>query len=295
MATAVFFHAHPDDEAIVTGGTMLLASRAGHRVVAVCATDGSRGLIPGDADERQAGETPPGNGDGQESERARRQRLATTREAELRAAARVLGVHRVETLGYRDSGMAGDPANDDPECFWQADIAEAAHRVAGILIEEDADLLTVYDSNGNYGHPDHIQVHRVGVEAAAVAGVELVYEATLDREQFRTAMVRAMEMAAEQGLDVGDGNERQQFEAELAAGNVGVDPSVITHEVDVRGVLSRKREAMAAHASQIPADSLLVALGDEALTLVVGTEWYVQRGATRTGLPLGDVFTPLPT
>ncbi len=107
MATAVFFHAHLDDEALSTGGTMLPASQAGHRVVLVCATDGSRGEAPGLDD----GEAPTG------------ENLAAIREAELRAAADLLGVHRLVMLGYGDSGMRGDPANEDPNCFWQAGVA----------------------------------------------------------------------------------------------------------------------------------------------------------------------------
>ena len=91
--------------------------------------------------------------------------LVDRRVAELHAAADVLGVDRVEFLGYLDSGMAGEPTNDAPGSFASADIDEAAKRLARILEDEHADVLTVYDENGNYGHPDHIQVHRVGVRA----------------------------------------------------------------------------------------------------------------------------------
>ena len=134
MATAVFFHAHPDDEAIATGGTMLLLARAGHRVVVVCATDGARGQPAG----------PQGLGGDSSDEGARRgddldgggAGLAAVREAELRASAQILGAHRVEMLGYADSGMDEDPSNDDPECFWQADVSEAAARLAAVLAEE---------------------------------------------------------------------------------------------------------------------------------------------------------------
>ena len=74
---------------------------------------------------------------------------------------------RHEYLGYRDSGMAGEPTNDDPACFWQADVDEAAARLARILDQEQAEVFATYDENGGYGHPDHIQVHRVGLRAAA--------------------------------------------------------------------------------------------------------------------------------
>ena len=277
MATAVFLHAHPDDEAIATGGTMLLASRAGHRVVLVCATDGSLG----ETSDSTAAEHPDGFD------------LATVREAELRAAAEILGVHRVEMLGYRDSGMAGDPANDDPACFWQADDEQAAARLAAILRDEAADLLTCYDANGNYGHPDHIKVHRVGVRAAELAGVALVYEATIHREHFRASIREQMRAAAEAGLDAPAADELAEFEAELDSDKIGTEGAAITHFVDVRSVLADKRAAMRAHASQIPADSFLVALSDEAFDRGFGTEWFIRRGSPATDTPQTDLFAPL--
>ena len=277
MATAVFFHAHPDDEALSTGGTMLLASRAGHRVVLVCATDGSRGETPGfDDDQEPTGEE-----------------LAEIREAELLAAAELLGVHRVVMLGYRDSGMAGDSANDDPGCFWQADDSVAAERLAAVLRDEGADLLTCYDDNGTYGHPDHIKVHRVAVEAAELAGVDVVYEATLDRDHFRSSMEQLMTMAAEAGLDPIQEQDQAEFKTELDEGTFGAEGTRITHRIDVRPALAAKRAAMRAHASQIPPDSFFVALPDEAFELVFGTEWFIRRGATSRGSTSTDLFTAL--
>lgn len=275
MATAVFFHAHPDDEALSTGGTMLLGARAGHRVVLVCATDGSRGETPGlDGDQVPSGE-----------------KLAEIREAELRTAADLLGVHRVVMLGYRDSGMAGDPANEDPGCFWQADDLYAAERLAAILIHEQADLLTCYDDNGTYGHPDHVKVHRVGVRAAELAGVDVVYEATLDRDHFRSSMEQVMSMAAAAGLD--PEQDQAEFEAELDEGTFGVEGTRITHRIDVRSALSAKRAAIRAHASQIPSGSFFAALPDEAFELVFGTEWFIRRGAAAGDAASTDVFAAL--
>ena len=277
MATAVFFHAHPDDEALSTGGTMRLASDAGHRVVLVCATDGSRGETPG-------------LDDGQELEA---ERLAEMREAELRTAAELLGVHRVVMLGYRDSGMAGDPGNEDPGCFWQSDDREAAERLAAVLSEEQADLLTCYDANGTYGHPDHIKVHRVGVRAAELAGVDVVYEATLNREHFRSSMKELMRMAAEAGLDPIQEQDQAEFEAELDEGTVGVEGARITHHIDVRAALDAKRAAIRSHASQIPADSFFVALPDEAFELAFGTEWFIRRDASSGDARSTDLFAAL--
>ena len=134
MATAVFFHAHPDDEAIATAGTMALLAADGHRVVLVTATRGELGEVP-------EGILGPG------------ETLAERRATELARACEVLGVARHEYLGYGDSGMAGEATNDDPACFWQADVDEAAARLAAILDEERADVLTAYDENGELRPP----------------------------------------------------------------------------------------------------------------------------------------------
>src|SRR5579859_6666576 len=140
--TLVAFHAHPDDESITTGGVLAQAADAGHRVVLVVATRGELGT---------AGPSvlPAGP------------ELAAQRTRETQHAARILGVSRVEFLGYHDSGMAGTPTNDAPGSFWSADPDEAARRLAAILEEEHADVLVTYDERGIYDHPDHIQVHRV--------------------------------------------------------------------------------------------------------------------------------------
>src|ERR671930_369027 len=163
MATIVSFHAHPDDETTSTGGTLALASDDGHRVVIVWATRGEHGEYP-------------------EGFLSEGEELWPHRVREAAAAAQILGAHRTEFLGYRDSGMMGTRENDDPASFWQADLDEAAARLAAILREEQADVLTVYDDHGGYGHPDHIQIHRVGLRAADVAGTPRVYQSTINRD-----------------------------------------------------------------------------------------------------------------
>lgn len=261
MATLVTFHAHPDDEAIATGGTMARAATAGHRVVLVTATAGERGevaegfLVPGET-------------------------LAERRATELAAAARILGVARVECLGYGDSGMAGTPANDDPGCFWRADVEEAATRLAAILVEESADVLTIYDEHGTYGHPDHIQVHRVGIRAGELAGVPRVYEATINRDE----MLRLLRRAAEFGLpgppDI-DGVDD----------TLGLPASELTTAVDVSAYLDVKRAAMAAHASQIGETSFFLSMSPAAFAAAFATEWYRRRGAPRSAPRETDLFT----
>src|SRR3954447_10116475 len=174
MSTLVFFHAHPDDEAIATGGTMARAAAEGHRVVLVCATRGELGEVP-------------------EGFLASGETLTERREVEVLAAAEILGCARVAFLGYRDSGMEGEATNADEGCFATADIEEAAERLAAILREEDAEVLTVYDERGNYGHPDHVQVHRVGIRAAELAATPRVYEATVNRDHLMALMAARSE------------------------------------------------------------------------------------------------------
>ena len=254
-ATLVCFHAHPDDEAIQTGGTIARAADAGHRVVVVFATRGELGEV--DDGVLDPGET-----------------LAERRTRECDAAAGILGAARVAFLGYRDSGMAGEPTNDDPDAFWRADVDTAAARLAGILREEDAQVLTVYDERGGYLHPDHVQVHRVGLRAAELAGTPRVYEATADRDHFVETITEMRAELAALGEDIPDDlPESAEFADNFSPAHV------ITTRVDVRDVLARKRAALAAHASQIDETSVFVSMPDEIFARAFGTEWFIRRDA----------------
>lgn len=262
MTTIVSFHAHPDDESIGTGGTLARAAAQGDRVVLVFGTRGELGEVPdGFLD------------DGEE--------LWERRVDECHASAEILGAQRVEFLGYRDSGMEGEASNDDPECFWRADVDEAADRLAQILREEDADVLTIYDDHGNYGHPDHVQVNRVGVAAARRAGTEHVLEMTMNRDHMRALMEAARAMAEEAGEDL------SQFDGEGPDvdedGNFGSPASAITTAIDVSDFLDVKRASMRAHASQIPEDSFFLAMPEEAFVAAFGTEWFIRHGARLAG------------
>jgi LmbE family N-acetylglucosaminyl deacetylase len=244
MATLVSFHAHPDDECIACGGVMRKAADAGHRVVLVVATRGEHG------------EVPPGFlADGEE--------LWQRRVKETHAAADILGVQRVEFLGYVDSGMMGTPENDAPGSFWTADVAKAAAGLAEILREEQADVLTCYDDNGGYGHPDHIQVHRVGLRAAELAGTPRVYQNTMNRDHMMRGWRTWSDFATP---DIADQPE------------FGKPESVITAAVDVGAYLDAKRAAMRAHASQISEESFFLALPDDAFRYAFGTEWFIRDG-----------------
>lgn len=243
MAPAiVFLHAHPDDEAIFTGGTMALLAARGIRVVLVVATAGELGAATGPLDPTSL----PGH-----------------RRTETDAAAAALGIARVAFLGYRDSGMPGDPANDAPGSFFTADTDEAAGAVAAILREEGASAVVVYDAGGIYGHPDHVQVHRVGVRAAAMAGVATVYQATVDREYLHFVETHLVDHAG----DAAPGRP-----------TIGVPSVLVTTMVDVRACLDEKRAAIAAHASQVPETSSPMTMPAATFADVYGYEWYVRTG-----------------
>lgn len=263
MGTMVFFHAHPDDEVTSTGGTIASLSAAGHRVVVVTATDGSHG------------EVPPGTAAAD---------LADTRSGELAEAAAILGVARSVELGYRDSGMDGEPANEDPLCFAQADLESAAQRLADILTQESADALSIYDDHGGYGHPDHVAVHHVGRRAAEIAGVARVVEATMNRDR----ILELMAAAAEAGMDFGPEEDRPDPD-QMA--DFGSPAEAITHQVDVRDCAGLKRRALAAHASQVGPESFFLSMPEEMFAEVFGIECYISyQGGS--GASAADLLPP---
>ncbi|HET8560347.1 MAG TPA: PIG-L family deacetylase [Marmoricola sp.] len=266
--TLVAFHAHPDDEALLTGGTLARAAAEGHRVVLVTATDGERGL---------AG---PEDGHGA--------RLAAVRVAELEQAAAALGVARLVRLGYGDSGLHADPA--DETAFANADVEAAAARLADLLRDEEADVLVVYDENGGYGHPDHVQVHRVGSRAAVIAGTPVVLEATVPADLYR-GVLRVLRAA---GHALGRS-------APLGTERVFSPRSAVTHRVRFpRQAVAAKRAAMAAHGTQRRAEGqprvldLFLRLPGPVFALVFGREWFAQQGLRRAGPMAGDIFSGLP-
>ncbi|MDQ1629897.1 MAG: hypothetical protein QOI54_3641 [Actinomycetota bacterium] len=262
--TVVSFHAHPDDEALLTGGTLAKAAAAGHRVVLVTATSGGAGLT---------------------ADRLRRDgELGRRRLDELADAAKAIGAASVEQLGYDDSGMDGSAPGDT---FSRADVATAAARLAAILQRESADVLTVYDANGGYGHPDHIQVHRVGVRAAELAGTAIVLEASVDRD----LLLRAVQL-----MRVGRLGRR----LDLPSLELAYTPRAqLTHRIDVRRHLRAKRAAMLAHASQATADdtdrtiAFFLRLPYPVFRLAFGTEWFLQRHLDPPTPLADDIFASL--
>ena len=162
-------------------------------------------------------------------------------------------------------------------------------KLAAILEEERADVLTCYDDIGGYGHPDHIQVHRVGMRAAALAGTPRVYQNTMNRDHMERGRAAYAEQAAAAGVEVDGLDDSDDW---------GKPESVITAAVDVTPYLEHKRRAMRAHASQISEASLFLALPEEAFRYGFGTEWFIRDGQgpgiTETDLMAGRISAASP-
>lgn len=264
MAVLVCLHAHPDDEVMSTGGTMMKAVDEGHTVVLVTATGGECGEYP-------------------EGFLAEGETLKDRRSIELDKSVEILGIHKLVRLGYRDSGMIGTEDNQNPDCFWQADVELAATKLAEILVSLDSDVLTVYDDHGGYGHPDHIQVHRVGIRAAEIAGIKRVFQASMNRDLFK-------EFLASAPRDDGSETEGSQV-PDLDEFTIGTPESDLNVCVDVVGYVDRKREALLAHASQIPEDSWFQSLPEELVTRMFSREWFIYGGVDGEK-QITDLFDP---
>lgn len=265
--TIVSFHAHPDDEALLTAGSLAKAVAEGHRVVLVVATAGEAGLVS----QNLLGDSP----------------LGERRLAELAESAQVIGCARVVLLGYADSGWHAEvPPAREP--FATADCDVAAARLAGILTEEHADVLTIYDPVGGYGHPDHVQVHRVGVRAAELASTPVVLEATIDRGLLLRAVgvLRPLRWLL-RGLELPD------FRASYT------DRWELTHRIDVRQQIGVKRAALAAHVTQATSETELrtiaffLRLPTLLFRLALGHEWFVERGRAPDRPLQQDLFATL--
>jgi LmbE family N-acetylglucosaminyl deacetylase len=262
MGVLVCLHAHPDDESMTTGGTIARAKAEGHRVVLVVATGGEHGEVP---DDLAADET-----------------IVARRRAETERSAAVLGVDRVVWLGYRDSGMTGWEQNGDPDSFVSADVDEAAGRLATVLREEAADVLTSYDWHGNYGHPDHVKVHHVGARAAELVKADLpalrVYEATMNRD----AMGRFFAEAVAQGMALDPDGTGEEWDPNGPAddGNpFGTPEAELTHEVDVSPYVALKRASIGCHRSQATDSAFFLDMPEDSFARAFSTEWFIERGA----------------
>lgn len=270
MTTIVFFHAHPDDEVSQTAGTMARAAAEGHRVVTVFATNGEHGEAP---DDLASGET-----------------VIDRRRREAETAARVLGVERIHWLGFRDSGMTGWEQNQDPASFVQADVDDAAKRLAQILEWERADVVVGYDWHGNYGHPDHVKVHHVARRATELvaAGRPKLLESTMNRDLIRTMHL---------GLVAAGGPVDWDPDVPMDDGNpLGEPESAISLQVDVSDFLHLKRTAMEAHRSQATDIESFLALPPDAFRLAFGTEHFIESShqGGETAMRLGWILDESP-
>ncbi len=283
----LFVHAHPDDETINNGATMAKYAAEGAHVTLVTCTLGEEGevLVPELADLASN----------------RQDRLGPHRAGELADAMKELGVTDHRFLGghghYRDSGMMGTPQNDRADAFWQADVDEAAGMLAGVIREVRPQVLVTYNEFGGYGHPDHIQAHRVAMRAVELAAqdgdvseerphqVSKVYWNTMPRSVLQKG-IEAMRAAGNAtGFLAVDSVDDLPFVA---------DDSTVTAVIHAEAFAARKSAAMRAHATQITVDGPFFALSDSVGQEVAAVEYYqLARGVPGAELPESDLFAGL--
>ena len=270
MTTLLLVHAHPDDEAISTGGVMLKARAEGHRVVLVTATRGEVGEIY-NMDEASS-----------------RPRLGEIREKELENAARILGVNRGEFLGYRDSGMVGTSDNANPASFHQAPLDEAAGKLIEIIREERPEVIVTYAEDGTYGHPDHVKAHQV--TNVALDQLLRASESWTPKKLYYTVIPRSLMQAFMDALP----EEARQQQQESTIQIIGTPDELVTSTVDVSDFIDRKREAFLAHVSQNDPNSWFATMQDQIFRVAFGTEYYqLARGKPGMAIPENDLFAGL--
>ncbi|MGO8961932.1 MAG: N-acetyl-1-D-myo-inositol-2-amino-2-deoxy-alpha-D-glucopyranoside deacetylase [Streptosporangiaceae bacterium] len=258
-------HAHPDDESIGTGATMAKYAADGAQVSLVTCTLGELGEVIPPELAHLAWDADGG--------------LGQHRIGELDAACRALGVTDHRFLGgpgrWRDSGMMGMPSNDWDGCFWRADVDEAARELLAVMAAVRPQVMISYDDNGFYGHPDHIQAHRVAWRAFALAEglVSKFYATAVPRSVLAQAMAVLQDDAAGAGGQELGGAEFSRVDSveELP---FGTDDDKVTTEIDARDYLDAKLAAMRAHVTQIAVDSPFFALSDKVGQRALGTEYY---------------------
>lgn len=256
-------HAHPDDESISTGGVLLRAAQDGIRTAVVTCTGGERGEIYN------------------MEEVENRPRLRAVREDELRNALAILGAGEPRFLGYVDSGMMGTDGNDDPASFWRAPLDEAIERLVAQIRSFRPDVLVTYDAFGGYGHPDHLQTHRVGLLAAEAAEVEAlypdagrpwrvskVYLATIPK----SGILQLIQALAAMDLPSPFGEADSVEDVAM-----GVTDDRLGAVIDVRTVLDHKMEALRQHVSQLDPASFFLNIPNEVAGEVFGDEFFVRH------------------
>jgi len=220
--TLMAVHAHPDDEASTTGGVLAKYSAEGIRTVLVTCTNGELGDTP---------TAKPGD-EGHDTADVVAMRLR-----ELAESCAVLGITHLETLGYHDSGMEGWEANNAPGSFWSMDVEDAAKPLVALMEKYEPDVVVTYDDYGFYGHPDHIQAHRITMAALEATGSRAkVYFPTFRR----SSLAGFREQLASAGIEMPDIDES----------SFGVPDEAVGATIDCRTHAQAKRDALAAHVSQ---------------------------------------------
>jgi LmbE family N-acetylglucosaminyl deacetylase len=271
--TLMAVHAHPDDEAIGTGGILKKYSGQGIRTILVLATKGEAGEMDG--------RVPVG----QEKERIPDRRLK-----ELECSCRILDVHRVHFLGYRDSGMAGTPENRLNMAFAMADPEEATRRLVEIIRHEKPHVITTYNENGTYGHPDHIAVNRTTVSAFHNAGRMDCYP-DLDLEVWEPLKLYSQAIPLSRIRKIAEFMKNRAKELGIDPESMGTPDEAITTWVDIRPVLEDKFAAIGCHKSQIGENSFFNQFTPSQRQALFDFECFVWiAGQIRPGARETDLF-----
>ena len=267
--TLMAVHAHPDDEATGTGGILARCAAEGMRTVLVTCTDGGCGDGPGGVKPGEPGHDPAA--------------IIEMRQRELEASCAVLNITDLELLGYADSGMMGWASNEAPGSFWSTPVEEAAARLADLIERYRPDVVVTYDENGFYGHPDHIQAHRITMAAVAATKVPAkVYWTTAPRSR----MAEFGRIMREHGADWDEAGPADLPE-------IGAPDEQITTWVDVTEFGEQKFDALAAHASQSE-NIFFLRMGKPLFTQMMGVETFIRvHDTTGAALPEDDLFAGL--
>ncbi|MBE7188715.1 PIG-L family deacetylase [Jatrophihabitans endophyticus] len=274
--TLMAVHAHPDDEATGTGGVLARAAAEGHRTVLVTCTDGRCGDGPGGIKPDDPAHDPDA--------------VVEMRRGELARSAAVLQITETETLDYRDSGMMGWKTNDAPDAFWSTPVPEAAERLAALMRRHRPDVVVTYDANGFYGHPDHIQAHRITVAALDLLTPDeqpsKVYWTTVPRSQFEQFGKVMRELGADWDEPDDQGSQPPDFE-------MGLPDDEVTTWVDTTAYSNQKFDALSAHASQSE-NIIFLKMGRDRFAELMGHETFVRvRDDTGAPVPESDLFDGL--
>jgi N-acetyl-1-D-myo-inositol-2-amino-2-deoxy-alpha-D-glucopyranoside deacetylase len=246
--TLMAVHAHPDDEVFGTGGIFARYASQGVRTVLVTSTLGEEGeIVDPNLDEV--------------AKRALSPRLPEVRYQELQAAAEILHIQELRLLGYRDSGMAGAPSNNHPQAFYRATFDEAVKKLVAVIREMKPQVIVTYDAFGTYGHPDHIQTHRV-TSVAFEAAAESRCFPELDLEPWQATKLYYIAMPRSFMVQVLKQDESPESLPDNPA-VMGIPDELITTRVDVRPYIEDKIKAFAAHKTQIAPDNFVFTLSPE--------------------------------